>query len=278
MKGLAWHLRQKLTPMRFGALGTLAVCLGVYWLGCQLAPGETGGTRASEFWSLPLNSMGDVLAGLAASLAFLWLIVTAFIQRNELKEQRAALEAQRDELELAREVQGKQLKAMEKQAEVFLDEQRARREQRAREVYENLLRILAARLGDMMHYQNVASAPSSLGDDFGFNRLSLNLEEASYTRSLPICDVEDRIARFTSSLSYCKFVVGTWEDLSKVTSKIEDSSAHQEIQTLLDQIVSTEPSLSSGDKIRFRELKINEASQAWGYLRSIPEIWEEPSF
>ncbi|MBY5971450.1 hypothetical protein KUV28_03800 [Ferrimonas balearica] len=129
---------QKFTPIWFGILGSLAVFLFILWLAVQPAPKEAG-TRAAEFWSLPLNSMGDALAGLAASLAFLWLIVTAFIQKNELKEQRRALEAQREELELARAVQNKQLQAMETQAMIFDEEQKQRRADRTDKEIEGLL-------------------------------------------------------------------------------------------------------------------------------------------
>lgn len=48
------------------------------------------------FTSTP-NEVGDALAGLAGSLAFLWLITTVFLQGKELKEQRKVLSAQKNE-------------------------------------------------------------------------------------------------------------------------------------------------------------------------------------
>lgn len=61
-------------------------------------PGNAGGTKFDEFLGLELNAMGDAIAGASASLAFLWLLVTAFMQRAELAAQREELELTRSEL------------------------------------------------------------------------------------------------------------------------------------------------------------------------------------
>ena len=54
------------------------------------------------------NEVGDTLAGLAGSLAFLWLITTVFLQGKELREQRK-------ELKLARIAQQEQVAAFDEQ-------------------------------------------------------------------------------------------------------------------------------------------------------------------
>lgn len=53
-------------------------------------------------WALPLNNLGDWLAGLGGGLAFVWLVLGYFQQADELKLQRKQLEFQREELEMSR--------------------------------------------------------------------------------------------------------------------------------------------------------------------------------
>lgn len=112
---------QSFGPIWFGVLGSVTIVLVVLWLAVQ--PSASGqGNKLADFWSLELNAMGDALAGLASTVAFLWLIVTAFIQRNELQEQRKSLGAQIEELqhtrrefELTRKVQEDHLNSFSEQ-------------------------------------------------------------------------------------------------------------------------------------------------------------------
>ncbi|MEQ1672730.1 MAG: hypothetical protein ABL893_17905, partial [Hyphomicrobium sp.] len=43
--------------------------------------------RFWTFWKSPPNSFGDALAGIFAPLAFLWLVVGVFVQKDELSQQ-----------------------------------------------------------------------------------------------------------------------------------------------------------------------------------------------
>ncbi len=65
-------------------------------------------TGYSYFATSTPNEVGDALAGLAGSLAFLWLITTVFLQGKELREQRK-------ELRLSRVAQQDQVKAFDEQ-------------------------------------------------------------------------------------------------------------------------------------------------------------------
>jgi hypothetical protein len=53
-----------------------------------------------EIKTMKLNEFGDFLAGFSAPLAFLWLIVAVFMQRQELQLQRLELEHSRDVLKV----------------------------------------------------------------------------------------------------------------------------------------------------------------------------------
>lgn len=98
------------SPILWGVLATVAVLAGfwavVSFLGKPLAE-----------HSLELNEVGDFFSGLAAPLAFIWLVVAVFLQRHELQAQREQLEQQREELRLSREqlmAQAEELRAQSK--------------------------------------------------------------------------------------------------------------------------------------------------------------------
>ncbi|MCJ2032804.1 hypothetical protein [Methylobacterium sp. J-068] len=70
---------------------------------------------------LPLNSIGDILAGFFAPLAFLWLFVATQLQRKELRLQREELAETRDilaeqklELQKSAEESNRQIAIMQK--------------------------------------------------------------------------------------------------------------------------------------------------------------------
>jgi hypothetical protein len=75
----------------------------------------------SEVSGLPSNSIGDLLAGFFAPLAFLWLFVATLLQRQEL-------ELQRQELTETRKVLGQQREEMEKAANENLEQTKIMKE------------------------------------------------------------------------------------------------------------------------------------------------------
>jgi hypothetical protein len=54
--------------------------------------------RWSEIGNLKLNELGDFLAGISSTLAFLWLIIAVLLQRQELQAQREELRQSREAL------------------------------------------------------------------------------------------------------------------------------------------------------------------------------------
>lgn len=73
----------------------------------------------------PPNEIGDTLAGFAGTLAFVWLVVTVWLQATELREQRAEFKKMAD-------AQSTQVEILLKQGEIFELEQKQRLEDRAR--------------------------------------------------------------------------------------------------------------------------------------------------
>jgi hypothetical protein len=125
-------------PVIWGlGISFLLGCLVVF-LGLQL--GADGRTRYVEFLGSPPNAIGDTLAGIFAPLAFIWIVVTVFLQSHELSEQKKELSLTRDELKLAREAQEAQLKVMQKQADIFDDEKMRRDEDAERRYIDRLIK------------------------------------------------------------------------------------------------------------------------------------------
>lgn len=53
--------------------------------------------KFDQFLSLKPSEMGDTFAGIFSALAFIWIIITVFMQSQELREQRTVLREQKDE-------------------------------------------------------------------------------------------------------------------------------------------------------------------------------------
>ena len=73
--------------------------------------------------SLTLNELGDLLAGMFAPLAFLWMVITILIQGKELRLQREELSMQRQELANSSAQLERQSNVMERQLKMELKEE-----------------------------------------------------------------------------------------------------------------------------------------------------------
>ncbi|UYZ08257.1 hypothetical protein CFBP5507_04415 [Agrobacterium salinitolerans] len=71
---------------------------------------------------LELNEWGDLLAGIFAPVAFLWLVATVLIQSDELREQRKELALTRQEMKYSRDVMKEQAEEARAQA-IYLGRQ-----------------------------------------------------------------------------------------------------------------------------------------------------------
>ena len=102
-------------PLFLGGFVTLAFFALIAWLGFQktcyfdvnLVSQCTNNFQ--KFANSPPNEVGDTLAGIAGSLAFLWIIVTVLLQSQELAAQRKELRLTRRAMESQNHVLGRQL-------------------------------------------------------------------------------------------------------------------------------------------------------------------------
>lgn len=107
---------------------------------------ETYQTKWEYLRSAQPNEIGDTLAGVAGTLAFVWIVVTVWLQATELKEQRVEFEKMAD-------AQGKQVQLMTVQGGIFRDEQRQREEARSE-------RILSALFDKFMEMSKIHTSQS----------------------------------------------------------------------------------------------------------------------
>lgn len=84
-------------PIAWGlTLSFIVVALFVF---LALRQGAHGTSGFHEFLNSPPNAMGDTLAGFAGTLAFIWIVVTVWLQSSELAEQREQISLQTFEFE-----------------------------------------------------------------------------------------------------------------------------------------------------------------------------------
>tara|TARA_R110000868_G_scaffold360648_2_gene622703 strand:+ start:3950 stop:4759 length:810 start_codon:yes stop_codon:yes gene_type:complete len=101
----------------------LHVVLTIVWLVGLLVLGLKEG-----LFNLQPNELGDFMAGIAAPVAFYWLIVGYFMQREELMLQRQELSLTREELSLTRDEVRRQANALERSSS--LQEKSVRNDER----------------------------------------------------------------------------------------------------------------------------------------------------
>lgn len=100
------------------------------------------------------NEIGDTLAGVAGTLAFVWIVVTVWLQATELREQRL----QFFRMATAQEAQASVLK---KQKEIFEDEKRQRDENRAEAELSETVKLLGSIIRRIAEYDSSHPIQSS---------------------------------------------------------------------------------------------------------------------
>lgn len=96
------------TVVRLGFIATLlfsglCIYLGTLDYCSVIEGGRVCTSNFEKFLKSSPNEKGDTLAGLAGSLAFLWIIITVLLQSKELKLQRIELGETREEIKLTRQ-------------------------------------------------------------------------------------------------------------------------------------------------------------------------------
>ncbi len=246
------------SPVFWGVILSTVLLLFVGWLAFQI--GEEGSYNWQGFISSSPNEIGDTLAGLFASLAFIWIVVTVFLQSFELKEQRLVLNAQREEFAVMAEAQRAQVVAMQNQAKVFEDERLQRSQDRAKEHLDELIASVRVAL--------VQCGLTWVFDLDGPRPFRLELYPFSPGGHMNA----DDISFFTSYLSAFD---SNFPKLLRNTQRkyrAPEKERLEVVQDLVDRILSIKGGLSVAQLERLKRLKIEEIGEEIDlYLGA--EIW-----
>lgn len=205
---------------------------------------------AHELPELPLNELGDFLAGVFAPLAFLWFVVAVFIQAQELAAQRRELALTREEFEQNRQVAKEQANEAKRTAEfigsqtdILEDEMEARHQAEAarllREQFESLFRYSSERPS----IECVVRHPNGTQSRYVF---PVHVRDESEFRSLPK-RVEDHI-----------YSLKRFGDYELPDAQVVLRDMWHRVRS----VNATAKELSDADRVRYDDLQIDAALEA----------------
>lgn len=134
-----------ITPIRVGVVLTALVFLGFAAMAaqetCKLFDSGAFECREKIEWLLdsPPNEIGDTIAGFAGALAFVWIVITVWLQSQELSDQRKEIREQRIATQEMAKTQAEQLKVLHGHAEILKEEQQDRIQMRVSRLLDNLV-------------------------------------------------------------------------------------------------------------------------------------------
>jgi len=267
--------------LRFGTFATI----GIFGLVILLSFGEVAESKLPRwraFWNASPNEIGDTIAGIAGTLAFLWIIVTVLMQGNELRLQRRELAMTRRELSAQRkaseqmaQAQAAQVNALQLQGEIFLDEQRTRRHVEASNTLHRYFDLLIARFQEHKKTIGIAGPRGRNFENLSAHKIrSDDSIDGSYLIYCPFMSrSEAEIGKLpiiigkNASMALGFFSTVGKENLSSI--KCVGSSELEEIRDVLAEIVAISDDLSKADEIKLEELRVRECLQSVTMLLTV---------
>jgi len=253
-------------PIKVGVGLTIILFVMVVYLAsiyrCSLMESGTLECRTNLLWFLdaPPNEIGDTIAGVFATLAFVWIVVTVFLQSAELAEQRKELELTRTELQLAREAQEAQLQVMQKQAEIFEDEKKQREWDRIEKVLDGLLVDLARKcelLNDLTTWEFDRHEDDYAGmsdDEFNTKKVP-SKESAKPFATVPNSNLDERVHQHARTLMFF-YLFALHEGRHLRCSKKVSRKYYTGLDELLEQIIQKSKQASEGQQVRIASLNL----------------------
>jgi hypothetical protein len=217
-----------------------------------------------RFRSSP-NEIGDMLAGFAGALAFIWIVVTVLLQAAELREQRGQFEKMAD-------AQQAQAGLMEKQGKIFEDERVQRLEDRAE-------KQLEARLAELIQEIKSFSEKNTLFCWFTGQRKVSHNHAGRIISESPYDNVQ----------TGDQFCIVLFDQISKKMEGFRaayegevdppdvyfggpaDVVGIEKVLTLGNELLGLQSELSSDQKIRLRALKLKYSIGEISKLLDRPE-------
>lgn len=252
-----------------GVAVTVAVLVMFSW--SLTLPVKTGGQKFSSKWQYlqqaTPNEMGDTLAGVAGSLAFVWVVVAVLLQATELREQR-------EEFEKMAEAQSAQARVLQKQAAVFEDEQKQRDELRAELLFNEKLRSLIASIRDSssqgLHW---AFSNSEIHDEYGSDGEIHGFSLSGYVDDSDLID--ETITKFRERLSNLPRVLWDYLHQSIHYRLPEKTDCIPKVIEKVEQVLAMRGDLSLSQQERLSRLRLSEIVATLDDLQNESNIWED---
>jgi len=226
--------------------------------------------KFTQFVSLKPSEMGDTLAGIFGALVFVWIIVTVFLQRTELREQRSEFKAERIATQEMAVAQGKQVELLTAQAQIFELEQKQRYEDRAKLELDELLWSFAAVVGDesdlkdswqFQHPPNVIMSSRRVFSD-----------KLSSFKTAEKLDDKVRIA-LQSLASFGSYALNKLNS-REIIGRSKNKQYYEEVNQLLVRIVALESRLSTDQMFRIERVDPHASLRVLEQLFQA-EIWDQ---
>lgn len=242
--------RINLLPIWVGA-GLTATVLGcVIWAGLSPVCNDAGVCvpRWQVLANAPANEMGDTLSGVGSVLAFIWVIVTVWMQSIQLQLQRRDMAAQQAESRRMTE-------ATVAQARIYQQEQDQRAEDRAGKELEALVdRFLTA----AAYMQSWLDSGPLFADELKIKDEAHRFDAVLDTLIGKGRQVLDQVAR------------------GEVLPRLNSDDARQ-AALYLDEIDVIQPGLSRADQIWLTKFELAQAAAVLDDLLAQPALWTDPA-
>ena len=232
--------------------------------------------RLSAFLLSPPNEIGDTLAGIAGVLAFLWIIITVWLQSEELAEQRKELKATREEIKMSRIAQEKQVAALDAQAKVFEDEKTYRDHARAKELLDQKL----AGICDIIHMSSIGfEGWDYIGKMSSYTLVDGGMKEGETDTNMSIGIFkqrkEDTIENYLKfAETSCRLAAEVMKrHADKITRKPKTRDQLEEICSRLKEIDTMNLVLSPDQNERVRNLRLPKLAEQLEVMMDEDSYW-----
>ncbi len=237
------------SPVRTGWMVTVAIVGCAIWLGATspLSCEAECQSRFTILLSSDPNEVGDTLAGFAGALAFVWIIVTVWLQSKELAAQREVLRLTRDEMEEQRKATQDMARSLAAQASIFEDEKKSRDESQAAEQMHQILRNLQHPLKRGAFRWSV-----ELPDSVRPRTISLDPEYQKKTGSLALEDYVGQLAQVFAGNQQriCNLVEGGHR------TSLPSRYPMETFLSDVDSLIEISKNLSAAQNLKFQRLDV----------------------
>lgn len=259
-------------PVLWGILFTAMLIAGFGWVMLlEDCVSNSCETKWSKLLSSEPNEIGDTLAGLAGSLAFLWIIVTVILQSQELREQRKELREQREATQSMADAMDAQVELLRIQSKILASELSMESERRldgfVNELVEELSFIMQYSLEQMDTWVIKNENPS--GSEDGFLRIRLSETKPESGKDF-----------LNYSINACRIVMifhgeePCYEKGYDLFIKCPPRSLYPEkIRNILQRIMQEEEKCSPQFRAHLEAIGIFKFDKWYGHLFNIEKLW-----